>query len=235
MGSTSVRTPAARFDDIPGELPFAQVPADAALSSIGREAVVKLQTLREDDFAEGAIWRDLLAYTGTYRTLHSVKSVIGALLILRQSREPFDFKHRVGKEQVASHGSANWVDVDYVFKTRYGKLIGQCAGTVSVIKSENGEWKIWMLRTWLENFVDHGHPDILELDHAISDSIGGKVSSEGGRWYNTIIVGGSQAGLSAAGRLKALGVSYIVLEKNKEIGETWASRYDTLSWHTSKE
>lgn len=53
--------------------------------------------------------------------------------------------------------------------------------------------------------------------------------------YDTIIIGGGQSGLSVAGRLEALNVSYVLLEKRPEIGDVWVTRYDSLRWHTSKE
>lgn len=46
--------------------------------------------------------------------------------------------------------------------------------------------------------------------------------------YNTIIIGGGQAGLSVARYLKEKGIDYIVLDKEKEIGASWKNRYDSL-------
>lgn len=43
--------------------------------------------------------------------------------------------------------------------------------------------------------------------------------------FNCAIIGAGQAGLSVAGRLAALGVSYVVLKKNKAIGDNWRLRY----------
>jgi hypothetical protein len=45
--------------------------------------------------------------------------------------------------------------------------------------------------------------------------------------YGCVAVGGGQAGLSTGGRLQALGVSYVILEKHDEIGDNWKSRYDS--------
>ncbi len=45
---------------------------------------------------------------------------------------------------------------------------------------------------------------------------------------DTIIIGAGQAGLSVARYLKEHGVPYIILEKESEVGFSWAHRYDSL-------
>jgi putative flavoprotein involved in K+ transport len=47
-----------------------------------------------------------------------------------------------------------------------------------------------------------------------------------------VIVGGGAAGLSAAGALGRRGIKSVILEKDKELGGTWARRYDRLHLHT---
>ena len=47
-----------------------------------------------------------------------------------------------------------------------------------------------------------------------------------------VIVGGGAAGLSAAAALSRRGVDALVLERDAEIGGTWARRYDRLHLHT---
>src|SRR5262245_65441069 len=47
-----------------------------------------------------------------------------------------------------------------------------------------------------------------------------------------VIVGGGAAGLSTAVALKHIGLDAVVLDKDREIGGTWARRYDRLHLHT---
>jgi len=47
-----------------------------------------------------------------------------------------------------------------------------------------------------------------------------------------VIVGGGASGLSAAGALARRGIKAVVLEEDKELGGTWARRYDRLHLHT---
>ena len=48
-----------------------------------------------------------------------------------------------------------------------------------------------------------------------------------------LVVGGAQAGLSAAARLNQLGVDTLVVEKWPRIGDSWRKRYHSLALHNS--
>jgi putative flavoprotein involved in K+ transport len=47
-----------------------------------------------------------------------------------------------------------------------------------------------------------------------------------------VIVGGGAAGLTTAGALKHAGLDAVILNKDRQIGGTWARRYDRLHLHT---
>lgn len=49
---------------------------------------------------------------------------------------------------------------------------------------------------------------------------------------SVIVVGGGASGLSAAAALKQKGIDSVVLERDPQIGGTWARRYDRLHLHT---
>lgn len=53
--------------------------------------------------------------------------------------------------------------------------------------------------------------------------------------YDFIIVGAAQAGLSMAYELKKLGLNYLVLDKEDEIGASWLNRWDSLKLFTPTE
>lgn len=50
--------------------------------------------------------------------------------------------------------------------------------------------------------------------------------------YNTIIIGGGQAGLATGYYLKQQGRDFVILDANKRIGDSWRSRWDSLRLFT---
>jgi hypothetical protein len=50
-----------------------------------------------------------------------------------------------------------------------------------------------------------------------------------------VVVGAGMSGLSVAGRLKALGLSYVVVDRNPQVGDNWLLRYDSVRLHTTRE
>ena len=88
-----------------------------------------------------------------------------------------------------------------------------------------------MLVTILESFAGQKNPDeLVPVDSPASDNA---LHTE--QEYFVAIVGAGQAGLSLAGRLQALNISYVLIERNKRIGDNWTSRYDSIRQHTTKE
>lgn len=227
----SPHRPAVKFDDIPGELPQAVVPEDTDLAEVADIAVKKLNQLSSNSLTDKAIWRDFFTFTDTIRTLNSRDLVYGALkeLVARKHSSPFRLSGTAPRPI-----PFGWVDLDILFEVQHGTLTGTGAGIVSVLQSPDGEWRIWMLRTWLECFEGHGHPDQTKSLNQQNGTSNG-VSDPSTAAYDAIIVGGGQSGLATAGRLQALGLKYLLIEKTPQIGDVWRNRYESLRFHTPKE
>ncbi|QDI93133.1 NAD(P)-binding domain-containing protein [Salicibibacter cibarius] len=54
------------------------------------------------------------------------------------------------------------------------------------------------------------------------------------RNYDVVVIGGGQAGLAMAFALKQRNVSFIVLDENEHIGDSWRKRYESLSLFTPR-
>ncbi|MFK2826723.1 NAD(P)/FAD-dependent oxidoreductase [Bacillus sp. B190/17] len=52
--------------------------------------------------------------------------------------------------------------------------------------------------------------------------------------YHTVVIGAGQAGLAMGYYLKKLGKSFIILDKNVEVGTEWSKRYDSLVLFTPR-
>jgi hypothetical protein len=230
--------PTVKFDDIPGELPEGSVPKDVEFASIAQYTIQSLNELQKEHLASNVIWRDLLSFTDTYRTFYSIDSVFNTLQKLSQRRKRSSFTLNGTTPRLSAFGASSWLDVDINFRVQTGDLTAKCAGVVSVLPDPSGKWKIWLLRTWLEHFEGHGNPDQLELTSESShvDEIANGATNGGHEHvYDCIIVGGGQGGLGLAGRLKAIGLSYILFDNRPNIGDSWNHRYDSLKWHTIKQ
>ena len=50
--------------------------------------------------------------------------------------------------------------------------------------------------------------------------------------YETVIIGGGQAGLATGYHLARLGRSFLILEADRRIGDVWRKRWDSLHLFT---
>jgi len=115
-------------------------------------------------------------------------------------------------------------------------------------------WRIWSMRTVLDDIA--GWPSVNTLSPGPAPAPAASTSGINGHTHpstpppnsaaqstNTdtdppsfpaIIIGGGQAGLSVAGRLQALDIPYILIDKYTQTGDNWTTRYDSARLHTSR-
>lgn len=48
---------------------------------------------------------------------------------------------------------------------------------------------------------------------------------------DVFIIGGGNSAAVLAARLKALGIGSIIIERNAQVGDSWARRYDCMKFH----
>jgi hypothetical protein len=223
------------FDDVPGSLPPDGIPQefDLSMANFPDLAEYALSNLFESRVDDGCLWRDFLCMTGKIRTFSGGERIKEEWAAYSQERLPRDFE-AAEPRVLRPAPNSSWIDVPFTFVTRQeGGLVGNCSGIISFVPSRDGaKWKVWMLRTVLENFEGYGHPDdpspIFRTPTAnSSDRLEQQVP--------VLIIGAGQAGLSLAGRLGALSISYILLEKEAEIGYSWTGKYDGVRQHTIRE
>lgn len=222
-------TPRAEYDDVPGEIIEGSIPDNADHLKVAHDSVDALNNLRKEHLTSNVVWRDLVSFTDTYRTFVSVDTVFDIFVELCKEKERSKVTLSDAPPHVVSCGPSSWLDFSIDFTVQHGNLTGKCAGIVSVTVDASKQWKIWMIRTWLEHYEGHGHPDRLESTNANGDSSNGM--HQGEQVYDTIVAGGGQAGLGLAGRLQALGLTYVLFDNLPLIGDSWALRYKSLKWY----
>tara|TARA_R110002060_G_scaffold55866_2_gene66275 strand:- start:841 stop:1920 length:1080 start_codon:yes stop_codon:yes gene_type:complete len=222
------------FDDIPGSLPADNISKEFNISTTPFNDIAEsvLDKLSASDIDDSALWRDHFALVGAVRTFFGGERIKKQWSSYSRERLPHSF--RAGRAMLLRPTpDSSWIDVSFTFvTTQRGDLVGNCSGTASFIPSENGQgWKLWMLKTVLENFEGYGSPDdpspIFKKPVLSADGLDHDIA--------VLIVGAGQNGLSVAGRLAALGISYILLEKAPTIGFSWTGKYDAVRQHTVKE
>jgi NAD(P)-binding Rossmann-like domain len=210
-----------RLSTLPVSLPLTPIDPSVNAEDIALSFLPSLPFLKTSHFNASSVWRDLYALTGTLRTFYGPSSILAAWSQTSQNLKPINFSLLPNSARVFRAGPACWVQAIFSFETERTN----CQAIVALVQAGDGEWKIWLLRTILDGLKECDNVDFLEPEAGSEGSKNQKESS----YFDCVIVGAGLAGLSVAGRLKALGVSYVVLEKNHEVGDNWRMRYDSCT------
>ncbi|KAG8665102.1 hypothetical protein FPOAC2_14352 [Fusarium poae] len=231
-----VPTPAVSLENVPGRLPQTVIPPEIDVDAILSSAIETLSCLKEDHLWEDALWRDILAFTGFFRTFHTPKAIAVAWKELEGHVHPSSFKYN-GDAQVKQVESAGWIEGSFQFNVG-GSHPGKGSGIVHLVPID-GTWKIWILSTILESVDGLGNPDT--APSLSSNGVNGAVSQDSNgipqgvsETTEVLIVGAGQNGICVAARLKGLGVKAVLIESEDEVGGNWSSRYESVTLHTGK-
>ncbi|KAA6408835.1 MAG: dimethylaniline monooxygenase (N-oxide forming) [Lasallia pustulata] len=108
---------------------------------------------------------------------------------------------------------------------------GTSHGTANGVASVNGHTKPAADTTNGHSRGVNGH-EVNGTSHGTANGINGHAEP---KHFDCVVVGAGQAGLSTAGRLKAMGVSCVVLDRNSRVGDNWMLRYDSVKLHTVRQ
>ena len=188
-------------------------------------------------FLDDGLWRDVLAFTWTIRTMAGRPTIETTLretlpgtragnFHIPSKRTPPRWISRAGEETL---------EALFEFETAFGP----CAGVVRLKADGEGGLRAWTLSTNLQELRDHedefkrrGKPDStrdfgaenwtdrLKKQRAFSESD-----------PTVIVVGGGQAGLSIAARLHQLGIDTLIVDRHGRVGDNWRMRYHSLTLH----
>ncbi|KAI1614844.1 hypothetical protein EDD36DRAFT_166345 [Exophiala viscosa] len=241
--------PRSVLETLPCKLPTSHFDSGLDYEAIASPLVSSLSSLSKDGLSPASIWRDVFALTGTMRTIYSPERIARAWSKTCDERRAEKFTLIPGSAMpVRLDKDVGWVNVSFTFCNRRCPA-AQCMGYLSLILDQAGEWKIWLIRTVLEQLEGYDDVDQLQSGRKVSNGehvpnghtngVNGHATTNGTndspKHFDCVIVGAGQAGLSTAGRLEALGISYLVLDKNAQIGDNWMTRYDSARLHTARE
>ncbi|KAL2378319.1 hypothetical protein RJZ90_006075, partial [Blastomyces dermatitidis] len=212
------------LDALPGSLPISIVSDDVNPETVAVSCIAGLHLLTAADFIGDALWKDLYSLTGLPRTFSTAKTIEAAWNDVSRIHKPSDFTFTPGTAEIVRRmPKLSWVEARFTFQTR-GCPASFCSGMVSLVPDGEGGWKIWILRTILERLKGH-----LDVD---TPSPQARIINPEANQFDCLVVGAGQCGLSTAGRLQSLGVNYLLIDKNDNIGDNWLLRYDSMKLHT---
>ncbi|OKL55661.1 hypothetical protein UA08_08967 [Talaromyces atroroseus] len=241
-------SPKTPLDTLPCSLPTREIPPGIDPASICQQAFdnKNIAKLCETDFIKHAIWRDMFSLSSTLRTFYSASAIVSIWRSLSRERGATAFEVKPGTASVKRQGLASgpqvsWIEVSFTFSMAQ-PLEASCLGYLCLVFDDSDEkWKIWIMGTILDqlpDFADVDRLDPVESSARLDNVHGNRSLSDNSHQqhdYGCVIIGGGQAGLCTAGRLQALGVSYICVDSNDRIGDSWRKRYDSSKLHTIRE
>ena len=186
-------------------------------------------------------WRDVLALTWEIRTVSGADAILAELNAHAGRARPASFRIDPGRAAPRNVTRAGVPAIEAMFKFETAQ--GRGNGIVRLIPDadDGGALKAWTLLTTLEELKgfeeqlgtarprgqsysrDFRGPNWLDLrksaaDYADRDPV-------------VLVVGGGQAGLSIAARLKQLQIDTLIVNREARVGDNWRNRYHALTLH----
>lgn len=223
------------LENLKAKLPPASVPEAVDAESICAGFCKALSSLDVDNFTPDAIWRDMFALTGSSRTFYGPDNIIQTWRSLIEAAPPENITYQKQSAHKIDLGETNWVEGSFTFEIHEAPA-RTCTAALSLVSADDGTWKIWILRTFLDKL--QGHPSVDDMAPVRQMNGGWKhveLEEDCKDTFECVVVGGGQAGLSVAGRLQSQGIDYVLLEKNEAIGDNWKHRYRSTKLHTNRE
>ncbi|KAJ5622727.1 Flavoprotein [Penicillium herquei] len=207
---------------------------DNIASQLVKSITRSIQTRDSKEFAglfvQNGVWRDKLVFTWDYRSFNTQSKIQKAASDLfpqasvqnEKLIDPLPSIQRPYKD-------ITWLQAVYSFDTD----VASASGVANIVKTKEG-FKLWTLHTVIEGL--HGHPEVPNPDgHMVGNKAWCDQRAEDnnleGIEPDVVVIGGGHCGLHIAARLKALGITPLIIERNQRIGDNWRKRYEYLSLH----
>jgi putative flavoprotein involved in K+ transport len=180
-------------------------------------------------FQEECYWRDLVSFTWNIKTMEGREAISAMLTSTLSSTNPTRWSI-VDQASEADGVVEAW----FTFETAASRGTGHLR-----LKDD----KCWTLLTTMVELKGFEEPTGKRRDKGVEHrategrrtwleaSDEAKLSLGRAQQPECVIIGGGQGGIILAARLKQLGVSTIILEKNARPGDSWRKRYKSLVLH----
>ncbi len=192
-------------------------------------------------FVADSYWRDVLSFTWGIETVEGADAVAESLQACAPRVRPYGFeidRRRTPPRRVTRAGTAA---IEAIF--RFETAEGSGSGVLRLVPdaSSGGALKAWTLLTVLEEIKGHEERlgrwrpqgKVYSRDFHGPNWLDERIASAAyaGRDPTVLVVGGGQAGLTAAARLGQLQVDTLVVDREQRVGDNWRNRYHALVLH----
>ena len=207
---------------------------DSALRDCDGDALTAL-------FHRDSYWRDVLALSWRLQTLNGAEAILTALPAHARAAAPTGFAIDPGRAapRWVTRAGTNSIEAIFKFETAEGRG----SGIVRLIPDADdaGRLKAWTLLTALDELK--GFEETLGARRPRGQSY--SRDFRGPNWLDqrtvsrdyadrdpdVLVVGGGQAGLAIAARLKQLQIDTLIVDREARIGDNWRKRYHALTLH----
>src|SRR5256712_542234 len=186
-------------------------------------------------------WRDVLALTWHIRTVNGLDTILRELNAHVRRAHPTGFRtdpHRTAPRYVTRAGTKA-LEAIFRFETAEGRGSGVVRLTPDA--NDGDTLRAWTLLTALDEIKgfaeqvgrsrpsgksysrDFRGPNWLDLRRSAAEYVE--------RDPVVLVVGGGQAGLSIAARLRQLQVDTLIVDRGQRVGDNWRNRYHALTLH----
>ena len=206
----------------------------AALAGENRTALAAL-------FHVDSHWRDMVTFTGRISTLSGGPDIATALATAGRGSQPRAFVIDPQRSAPAQASRAGYTVLEVFFKFETAAARARGIVRLDPATLEADAPKAWTLFTEVDEFkgyeetVGRRRPkgEVYSRDFSGPNWLDRRVSSS--RYEDrdpiVLVVGGGQAGLSIAARLRQLEVDALVIDRLGRVGDNWRLRYHALTLH----
>jgi putative flavoprotein involved in K+ transport len=191
-------------------------------------------------FHPDSFWRDVLALSWNIQTINGGDAIVKELQACAGAG-PRSFAinpARAAPRRVTRAGT-NAIEAIFKFET----AVGRGSGILRLIpdQADGNRLKAWTLLTALDELkgFEEQQGDTRPRGNAYSRDFRGPnwldqrnaSAAYADRDPTVIVVGGGQAGLAIAARLKQLDIDTLIVDRGQRIGDNWRKRYHALTLH----
>jgi cation diffusion facilitator CzcD-associated flavoprotein CzcO len=192
-------------------------------------------------FHPDSFWRDVLALSWNLQTINRRDAILNELNVHAARAAPSRFRidpDRAAPRRVTRAGTSS---IEAIFK--FETALGRGSGILRLIPDEadRNRLKAWTLLTALDELkgFEEQQGGNRPRGQAYSRDFRGPnwldQRQEAVRYTNrepdVLVVGGGQAGLAIAARLKQLKIDTLIVDREARIGDNWRKRYHALTLH----